>query len=49
MLLEIENLTKNYRAPDGSDAVEVLRALDLKVEDGETLSIVGPSAERARC
>lgn len=43
MLLEIDNLTKTYRAPDGGDAVEVLRALDLRVEDGETLSIVGPS------
>jgi ABC-type lipoprotein export system ATPase subunit len=43
MLLEIRNLTKTYRAPDGGDAVEVLRGVDLKMDAGETLSIVGPS------
>lgn len=43
MLLEIENLKKCYRAPDGGDAVEVLRDLDLQVDDAETVSIVGPS------
>jgi ABC-type lipoprotein export system ATPase subunit len=43
MLLEIRNLTKTYRAPDGGDAVDVLRGVDLKMEAGQTLSIVGPS------
>jgi lipoprotein-releasing system ATP-binding protein len=43
MLVEASRLTKSYRAPDGSDAVEVLRALDLNVDAGETVSIVGPS------
>src|SRR5688572_12095622 len=43
MLLEITGLQKCYRAPDGGDAVEVLRDLDLQVDDGETVSIVGPS------
>lgn len=43
MLLEIEGLRKCYRAPDGGDAVEVLRDLDLQVDDAETVSIVGPS------
>ena len=43
MLLEIRNLTKTYRAPDGGDAVDVLRGVDLKMEAGETLAIVGPS------
>jgi ABC-type lipoprotein export system ATPase subunit len=43
MLLEIRNLTKCYRAPDGGDAVSVLRGVDLKMAAGETLSIVGPS------
>ena len=43
MLLEIENLKKCYRAPDGGDAVDVLRDLDLCVDDGETVAITGPS------
>jgi ABC-type lipoprotein export system ATPase subunit len=43
MLLEIRNLTKTYRAPDGGDAVDVLRGVDLKMEARETLAIVGPS------
>jgi ABC-type lipoprotein export system ATPase subunit len=43
MLLEIQNLNKTYRAPDGGDAVEVLRGVDLRMEAGETLSITGPS------
>jgi len=43
MLLEVRNLTKTYRAPDGGDAVDVLRGVDLQMAAGETLSIVGPS------
>ena len=43
MLVEIENLKKCYRAPDGGDAVDVLRDLDLRVDDGETVAITGPS------
>ena len=43
MLLEIRNLTKTYRAPDGGDAVDVLRGVDLKMDGGQTLAIVGPS------
>jgi ABC-type lipoprotein export system ATPase subunit len=43
MLLDIRNLTKTYRAPDGGDAVDVLRGVDMKMDAGETLAIVGPS------
>jgi ABC-type lipoprotein export system ATPase subunit len=43
MLLEVQNLNKTYRAPDGGDAVDVLRGVDLRMEAGETLSITGPS------
>ena len=43
MLIEIENLRKHYAAPDGGDAVDVLRDLDLHVEESETVSVVGPS------
>ncbi|HZJ17390.1 MAG TPA: ABC transporter ATP-binding protein [Chthoniobacteraceae bacterium] len=43
MLVEIQRLTKCYRAPDGSDSVDVLRDLDLQVEAGESVAITGPS------
>ena len=40
-MLEANNLTKTYRR--NADSVEVLRGLDLTVEQGEFLSIVGAS------
>ena len=43
MLLELRNVTKTYRAPDGGDAVDVLRRVNLQVATGESLAIVGPS------
>jgi lipoprotein-releasing system ATP-binding protein len=43
MLLEIQELTKSYRATDGTDAVAVLRELDMEVDAGESVSIIGPS------
>ena len=43
MLVEVSHLTKTYRAPDGSDAVEVLHDLSLQVDAGETVAILGPS------
>src|SRR5436190_18635639 len=43
MLLDIRNLTKTYRAPDGGDAVEVLRGVNLQMQAGESLAVVGPS------
>ena len=43
MLVEISQLSKTYRAPDGGDAVDVLHALDLRVDAGESIAILGPS------
>jgi lipoprotein-releasing system ATP-binding protein len=43
MLLDIRNLTKTYRAPDGGDAVDVLRGVNLQMKAGESLAVVGPS------
>ena len=43
MLLEIQNLKKCYRAPDGGDSVDVLCDLELKIDAGESVAIVGPS------
>ena len=43
MLLQVRQLSKTYRAPDGGDAVPVLRDLDLNMAERETVAIVGPS------
>lgn len=43
MLLQLRNVTKTYRAPDGGDAVDVLRGVDLEIAAGESVAIVGPS------
>jgi ABC-type lipoprotein export system ATPase subunit len=43
MLVEIKQLNKTYRAPDGGDAVQVLSQLDLEVGDTDTVAILGPS------
>jgi lipoprotein-releasing system ATP-binding protein len=43
MLLDIQHLTKAYRAPDGGDAVEVLSAVDWQIAPGESVAILGPS------
>jgi ABC-type lipoprotein export system ATPase subunit len=43
MLLELRQVTKTYRAPDGGDAVDVLRGANLQIAAGESAAIVGPS------
>jgi ABC-type lipoprotein export system ATPase subunit len=42
-LLEVSNLTKSYRALDGSEEVRVLQGVDLRAEKGESIAIIGPS------
>jgi lipoprotein-releasing system ATP-binding protein len=42
-LLKLENVSKNYRAAEGSAPVAVLRNVSLEVAPGESLSIMGPS------
>lgn len=43
MLLELNNVSKTYAAPDGGDSVAVLSDINLAMEAGEALAIVGPS------
>ena len=42
-ILELENVVKRYRAPDGAAATAVLRGITLAIAPGESLAIVGPS------
>jgi ABC-type lipoprotein export system ATPase subunit len=42
-LLKLENVSKSYRAAEGSAPVAVLRDVSLEVAPGESLSIIGPS------
>ncbi len=41
MLIEVQNITKTYKM--GDVAVHALRGVDLKVDKGEFMSIMGPS------
>ena len=42
-MLELKNVTKQYESPDGSERVTVLKRIDLKIEEGESVAITGPS------
>jgi len=42
MLLELKDVRKSFTAPNGS-SIDVLRGLDLAIQAGESLAIVGPS------
>jgi len=42
-ILELENVVKQYPAPDGAAATPVLRGITLAVAPGESLAVVGPS------
>lgn len=42
-LLRLENVSKSYRAAEGSPPVPVLRDVSLEIAAGESLAIIGPS------
>jgi len=42
-LLKLENVSKSYRATEGTAPVAVLRDVSLALAPGESLSIIGPS------
>ena len=41
--IEISNLSKSFPSPDGEDMVHVFNEVDLVVETGSSVAIVGPS------
>jgi lipoprotein-releasing system ATP-binding protein len=43
MLLELQSVWKSHASPGGGPAVEVLRGVNLRLEAGGTVSILGPS------
>ena len=43
MLLELTDISKRYALPDGTDAPDVLKGVNLQVESGESVAIIGPS------
>ena len=43
MLLELKKVDKSYPAPAGDDRIAVLKGINLTVEAGEGIAIVGPS------
>jgi len=43
MLLELKNITKRYEAVGGSAARNVLAGVNLKIDNGESIAVIGPS------
>ena len=42
-LLELKKVSKQYTAPDGRPANEVLKDIDLRISTGESIAVLGPS------
>ena len=42
-MIEISKLSKSFASPDGEEAVNVFSDIDLEVEEGSSVAIVGPS------
>jgi ABC-type lipoprotein export system ATPase subunit len=43
LLLELHKIKKNYESPESTNSVPVLNDISMKVNSGESISIVGPS------
>ena len=43
MLLELQNIKKQYDSPDNTTPVPILQNISLKVDAGESIAVVGPS------
>src|SRR5881397_2471200 len=42
-LLRLTEVSKRYEAPDGAEAVPILRNITLEIGRGESVAIIGPS------
>ncbi|MBN1818710.1 MAG: ABC transporter ATP-binding protein [Sedimentisphaerales bacterium] len=43
MLVELKNVAKRYESPDDGPEMDVLKGVDLVVDSGQSLAIIGPS------
>ena len=43
MLLELRGISKSYPGPDGSEEIAVLDQVDLSIDKGDAVAVVGPS------
>lgn len=42
-MIEISNLSKSFPSPDGEDTVEIFSGINLVIEQGSSVAILGPS------
>ena len=42
-MIEVSNLSKTFPSPDGDESVDIFREINLTVEEGSSVAIVGPS------
>jgi ABC-type lipoprotein export system ATPase subunit len=42
-MIEISNLSKSFPSPDGEDTVEIFSGVNLEIEQGSSVAILGPS------
>ena len=42
-MIEISNLSKSFPSPSGEETVHVFKSVDLAIEEGSSVAIVGPS------
>ncbi len=43
MILELQGIAKRFDTPTGTQPVEVFKGIELEIEEGESVAIVGPS------
>ena len=42
-MIEVSNLSKSFPSPDGEEAIDIFNEVNLTVEEGSSVALVGPS------